>query len=155
MIKMRKYKCPFCGEEIEDKEIHMRYMHPEIIEKEEMKMLSEMRRQQYFLMKKLKEKNPSLYIEFLEKLSEEDNIKIKIMCIKEFILINEMHKAEEIVFKILENGDKEAYMEILVLYKNMGKKEIAIDICKKAMEKFDKNMEEFNLFIEDIERIGD
>ncbi|HEC76265.1 MAG TPA: hypothetical protein ENI33_03260 [Thermoplasmatales archaeon] len=151
MIKMGKYKCPFCGEGVEDKEVHMKHMHPEIIEKEEMKMLNEIRRQQYFLMEKLKEKNPSLYTEFLEKLSEEDNIKIKIMCVKEFILMNEMNKAEEIVFEVLENGDKEAYMEILILYKNMGKKERAIDLCKKAMEKFDKNREEFKLFIEEME----
>ena len=150
MIEMKKYKCPYCRKEIkkEEFEFHISCKHPEIIEKEEMEMLNEMKRQQYFLMSVLREKNPSLYTEFLEELSKEENIEIKIMCIEEFFVMNERERAERIIFEILEKGGKEDYMKIFILYKKMGEREKAIDVCKKATEKF-------NSFIEGMEGEND
>lgn len=153
MIKMEKYKCPYCGREIKKEEIefHMNYKHPEVIKKEEMEMLSEMKRQQYFMMSILRERDPFLYIQFLEELSKEENIEIKIMCVEEFFVMDEKERAEKIIFEILENGGREEYMKIFVLYKNMGEREKAIDVCKKGMEKFEDDREKFSFLIEEME----
>ncbi len=124
--------CPYCRARIKKGELeeHVKSMH---IKEFEMEMLNKIKEEQKRIMKEIKEKNPSGYIEFLEDLSREESKEIKLLCATEFLLMNEFGKAEKIFKELLKEPDANIYNGLGICYKKQGKKEKAIECFKEAI----------------------
>ncbi|MCD6573300.1 MAG: hypothetical protein J7K95_04325 [Thermoplasmata archaeon] len=132
--------CPYCGKEVESNELyeHMITEHMNEIRKEEFIMLDEMKQQHYELLLDLKRNHPSIFVKFIEELAEEENEKIKILCMKELISMREFEKGEKLFRELIsKNNKKEIWLEYIIMLNKKGKYEKSIETCLQAMKIFD------------------
>ena len=137
---MEYITCPYCGEEIEEDEFHSHLIskHMDRVRNDEIEMVEELRHHHFSLLLEFKKNQPNLYIEFIKELSNTNDEKIKIFCMKELLSMNKFEDGYNLFSELIEkNNKKEIWLEYIIMLNKKGRYMESIETCKKAMKIFD------------------
>ena len=137
---MEYITCPYCGEEIREDEFHSHLIlkHIDIVRNDEIEMIEELRQHHFNLLLEFKKNQPDLYIEFIKELSEDNDEKIKIFCMKELLSMNEFEDGYKLFNKLIEKDNKkETWLEYIIMLNRKGRYMESIKTCRKAIKIFD------------------